>query len=149
MADSLKVKLKDIFKKIVRYDPIHTFICIIMYIYINIAYYTSKRIFRGSYKKARELIKNQQGIILCTWHGRILVSPAMIIDLAKGIKNRKLGVLASKHKDGQLASKTIRFFGFKEIFGSSIDKRKGSGSNKGGLSAIRSLMRELKTGRSF
>jgi len=149
MTDTLKVKIKDTFKKVVRYDPVHTFICIIIYIYINIAYYTSKRVFKGSYKKARELIKKQEGIILCTWHGRILVSPAMIIDLTEGVENKKLGVLASKHKDGQLASKTIRFFGFKEIFGSSIDKRKGSSSNKGGLSAIRSLIRELRTGRSF
>jgi len=149
MTDSLRVKIKDIFKKFVRYDVVHTFICLIMYVYINITYKTSKKEFKGSYKKAREFMGIGKGILLCTWHGRILVSPAMIVDLIRNEKEKKLGVLASKHKDGQLASKTIGFFGFKEVFGSSIDKKKGSSSNKGGLVAIRTLMRELKLGRSF
>jgi lysophospholipid acyltransferase (LPLAT)-like uncharacterized protein len=149
MSDSFRIKIKDAFKKFVRYELVHTFICIIMYIYINIVYKTSQKIFKGDYKKAKEFIKHNKGILLCTWHGRILVSPAMIIDLTKGLKEKKLGVLASKHKDGQLASKTIRFFNFKEIFGSSINKIKGSSSNKGGISAIRNLIKELRNGRSF
>lgn len=149
MTDSLKVKIKDYFKTFVRFEPVHTFICLIMYVYIKFAYKTSKKVFKGEYRKARELISNHKGVLLCTWHGRILVSPAMMVDLAKRTQDRRLGVLASRHKDGQLASKTIGFFGFKEIFGSSIDPKKGSSKNKGGLTAIRTLLKELKSGRSF
>lgn len=147
MCDTWKVKLKDLFKTVVRFEPIHSFICFIFFLYVNFTYKTSKKIFKGKYLEARDFINQGKSVLLCTWHNRILVSPAMIIDLTKGTKKKKLGVLASRHKDGQLASKTIGLFGFKEIFGSSADKTKGK--SKGGIGAIRSLIKELKLGRSF
>jgi len=135
-------------KKIIRITAVHRSLCFLLSLYVRFVYLTSKKTIKGS-EKVKKYIKKGHGIILASWHCKILISPLVTKECAKGIKKARFGTLASKHKDGQFASKTLKLFGFKEILGSSIDKKKGSSKNKGGLGAIRSLIKELRGGRIF
>ena len=54
-------------------------------------------------------------------------------------KEKKINMLISEHPDGQLISKTVKYFGINTIYGS---------SSKGGTKAIRNIIQSLKSGES-
>ena len=70
-------------------------------------------------------------VILAFWHNRLMMMVAM------GTFGRRVVLLQSRHRDGQLASAAIRRFGIATIWGSSA---------KGGASALRALIRAGKAG---
>ena len=74
-----------------------------------------------------------ENFILCFWHGRLLMMPL------SWKKEKKINMLISEHPDGQLISKTIKYFGIDTIHGS---------SSKGGTKAIRNIIQSLKSGQS-
>ncbi len=64
------------------------------------------------------------------WHGRLLMMPS-------GYRGKKLSILISLHQDGELISRTAKYFGFKSIRGS---------TTRGGFSAMREMMRAFEGG---
>ena len=54
-------------------------------------------------------------------------------------KEKKINMLISEHPDGQLISKTIKYFGIDTIHGS---------SSKGGTKALRNIIQSLRSGQS-
>jgi lysophospholipid acyltransferase (LPLAT)-like uncharacterized protein len=64
------------------------------------------------------------------WHGRLLMMPS-------GYQGKKLSILISLHHDGELISRTVKYFGFRSIRGS---------TTRGGFSAIREMLKSYKEG---
>ncbi len=77
-----------------------------------------------------EYRRRGQPAIGAFWHGRLLMMPA-------GYRGNKLIILISLHQDGELISRTARYFGFKSIRGS---------TTRGGLSAMREMLKASQGG---
>ncbi len=73
-------------------------------------------------------------IIFTFWHGKLLLEP---ITYKKLRKNVKIKLMISDHFDGELLAKTMSFFGFGTIRGS---------SSKGGIKALRESFRKISEG---
>jgi lysophospholipid acyltransferase (LPLAT)-like uncharacterized protein len=64
------------------------------------------------------------------WHGRLLMTP--LVYGGRGLK-----ILVSRHRDGELISRTVRHFGLETVRGS---------STRGGIAGIKGLARALQGG---
>ncbi|MBY0431119.1 MAG: lysophospholipid acyltransferase family protein, partial [Rhodospirillales bacterium] len=71
-------------------------------------------------------------VILAFWHGRILMMP---YSWQRGVA---IHMLISQHRDGQLIARTVGHFGIDTIAGS---------TSKGGLAALRAMVKALKDGQ--
>ena len=121
------------YKKIFRTKLAYSIICWIGAKYIKFVSFTTKWSFIN--KKYVEIIwKKNESFILCFWHGRLLMMPL------SWNNKKKINVLISAHSDGQLLSKTVKYFDIKTIIGS---------SSKGGSEAIRNIIKSLKSGISI
>ena len=101
--------------------------------YIKFVSLTNRWIFINK-KYVENLWKKNEPFILCFWHGRLLMMPL------SWNKEKKINVLISAHSDGQLLSKTVKYFNIETITGS---------SSKGGSEAIRNIIKSLKSGISI
>ena len=70
-------------------------------------------------------LRKGEPFILAFWHGRLLMMPA-------GYSGKRAAALISLHQDGELISRTMKYFGFKSIRGS---------TTRGGFSAMREMLR--------
>jgi hypothetical protein len=68
--------------------------------------------------------------IFAFWHGRLLM-------MAPRYCGKRVATLISLHQDGELISKTISYFGYRSIRGS---------STRGGFSAMREMVRTFEEG---
>ncbi|MFQ6079411.1 MAG: lysophospholipid acyltransferase family protein, partial [Thermodesulfobacteriota bacterium] len=64
------------------------------------------------------------------WHGRLLLMPT-------GYRGKGVAIPISLHQDGELISRTVRYFGFKSIRGS---------TTRGGFSAMREMLKASEDG---
>ena len=101
--------------------------------YIKFVSFTNSWTFINK-KYVENLWKKNEAFILCFWHGRLLMMPL------SWNKEKKINVLISAHSDGQLLSKTVKYFNIETIIGS---------SSKGGSEAIRNIIKSLKSGISI
>ncbi len=83
------------------------------------------------------LLAKRQPIIGAFWHGRMLMAP-----FAWPTRDMPFTMLISKHRDGDLIAKAIAHFHVGAVRGSP-----GS-SDKGAVSALKALAKELRAGRS-
>lgn len=146
-----KIDLKARTKQILRNETTQNILGFIISLYMRLVYLTSRIDKRGATEKYLNLLKNKQPTIVVCWHGRMFISGVFIQNFLKKINYKdKLLVLSSKHKDGEIASKTLNFFNFEKICGSTINPTKLDKQIESG--AIRSIiiaMRELKNKRSI
>jgi lysophospholipid acyltransferase (LPLAT)-like uncharacterized protein len=77
-----------------------------------------------------EMEADPQGIICAFWHNRLLLMPY-------ASRGRKAAALISRHRDGELISRTVSRFGFSSVRGS---------TTRGGGGALRLMPRLLKEG---
>jgi lysophospholipid acyltransferase (LPLAT)-like uncharacterized protein len=68
------------------------------------------------------------------WHGKLLLAPFIYQKLRK---NAKIGVIISDHFDGEIIARTMGYFGFDTIRGS---------SSKGGIKALKESFRRIGEG---
>jgi hypothetical protein len=73
--------------------------------------------------------------ISVTWHNRLFLFPAMFPSYLR----RRTSAIVSPSRDGQYVVDVIRYFGIKDIRGS---------SSKGGSAAMSEAIRQLKTGQN-
>ena len=121
------------YKKILRSKLIYSLICWIGSKYIKFVSFSNSWAFINK-KYVENLWKKNEAFILCFWHGRLLMMPL------SWNKEKKINVLISAHSDGQLLSKTVKYFNIETITGS---------SSKGGSEAIRNIIKSLKSGISI
>ncbi|MBR2140750.1 MAG: DUF374 domain-containing protein [Rickettsiales bacterium] len=144
--------LNDIIKnKILKNTIVRSIACWIVSLYIKLVFYTSKVKIIGYTEEYLNLLMNNKSTFVMTWHGKILIAPMIVKTLLKRINYTKQPcVLSSKHRDGQIASKIMKFFNFKEIFGSTINRDKlDKAEESGAVKSIMIIMREIKSGSSI
>ena len=96
------------YKKILRTKIAYSVICWIASKYIKFVSLTLKWSYLNK-NYAEKLWKNNENFILCFWHGRLLMMPL------SWKKEKKINMLISEHPDGQLISKTVKYFGINRI----------------------------------
>jgi lysophospholipid acyltransferase (LPLAT)-like uncharacterized protein len=69
--------------------------------------------------------RTRQHAIFAFWHGRLLM-------MLTGYRGKRGAILISLHQDGELISRTAKYFGFKSIRGS---------TTRGGFSGMREMLR--------
>jgi lysophospholipid acyltransferase (LPLAT)-like uncharacterized protein len=77
--------------------------------------------------------------ILTFWHGRILMMPKA---WRKGVP---INMLISRHRDGELITRAVKPLGIGTIRGSAA--KPGSEKDKGGLGALREILKSVKSGQ--
>ncbi len=106
------LQLKHLFKKLTKSGPFIQILSVLIYIYINIVYLTSKKYYIYSEKFNKRLIK-ENNAIYAFWHNRL--------SLMFFLRHKKIttNVLSSEHKDGRIMTSTSSLFGINTITGSS------------------------------
>lgn len=124
-------------KSILKSDGFRIFVSWLVTQYVRLAWATGR--WRATGEKAH-LAKWDSGepFILAMWHGRILM---MAKDWRRGVP---FHMLASQHRDGQLIARAVAPFGISYIYGSTA--KPGQGKDKGGMAAVREILRTLKKG---
>ncbi len=84
------------------------------------------------------LTQSGKPFIVTFWHGRIIMMTALIEK-----STLPVNVVISANRDGELISKTIRYFGADTIRGSSRDMRKRD-KRKGAIAVLRKTVERLK-----
>jgi len=97
-------------------------------LFIRLISLTNKKVFH-----APESLGDEPFIMAC-WHGELLMIPYAYTHYKK---NPKVKLLISEHFDGNLIAKTLGFFKFKTIRGS---------STRGGAKALIQSIKELRNG---
>jgi lysophospholipid acyltransferase (LPLAT)-like uncharacterized protein len=82
----------------------------------------------------------REPFILAFWHGRI----AMMVFSWQS--RAPIGMLISRHRDGEMISNVIARYGFSSIRGSAA--KPGSDKAKGGQAALKAMLRALREGES-
>lgn len=86
------------------------------------------------------LITSGKPFICAFWHSRLLMMPML-----QRAQNSPFAVLVSEHGDGELIAQTVAKFGIDTRRGSAANPRKKE-KNKGGASALKSLIAATKAG---
>lgn len=147
--------MKNFFKKIIKIIANNKYVQNILawmaHFIMCFIYKTSKIEIEGNYQEVLDYLSHNKSLILFTWHGKIAIGFVYLSDFfKKELENgKKLSVLASAHRDGQIASAIASTFNFEIIEGSTIDPKKGSQKNKKSLTSIREMIKLIPQNRIF
>jgi lysophospholipid acyltransferase (LPLAT)-like uncharacterized protein len=128
------------FKRIIKSDAVRAFACWIAAQAIRFVFYTGKWEW-VNHEIPGEYWENDKPFILAFWHNRIMVQPY------GWPKIRKMNMLISQHRDGQLIAQTVGHLGIGTIRGSSAKPGKED-KDKGGAKALRAMVKALGRGES-
>jgi lysophospholipid acyltransferase (LPLAT)-like uncharacterized protein len=81
--------------------------------------------------------RERRPVIYALWHGRLLMVPWVGARFASARGPRRIRVLASRSRDGELMARFVRRFGLEAVRGS---------SSRGGAAAVRQLAAALRAG---
>ena len=124
------------FSKLMRTDFVRASLCWTAAAMIRLVWVTGRwRIVGDATPSA--LWDDNRPFILAFWHGRLMMMPYC------WRHGRKMNMLISQHRDGELIARTIAHFGLGSIRGSSARPGK---QDKGGGGALRALVRQLSRG---
>jgi lysophospholipid acyltransferase (LPLAT)-like uncharacterized protein len=114
--------------------------------YVNLVFLTSKIKCRGPVDKLREHLQNNNAAIIMSWHGEAFILPPFFRNFFRRMNfHRNVNILTSMHEDGKMAAKLIKSFGYKTIYGSSINKKRENCLEKSGaVKSIMEMIREIK-----
>lgn len=87
---------------------------------------------------AKDYWRADKPFILAFWHGRLLMMPKC------WPRDKRMKMLISFHRDGELIANTIAHFGLGAIRGSAA--REGKDKDKGGAAAMRAMLKALAAG---
>ncbi len=140
----IRTKFKQILRSIFYLKTTRFLVCLIIYGYIWLVFLTSRKKYIG-FDEVIQLANKKESIILSFWHNRIAIGPFIARRISKKSNNQyRFLSLSSKHGDGQFIGVIMGFFGFKNVAGSTVDKRKpGRGID---LSSMRNMVKDLKQG---
>ncbi len=138
---SFKIRLREGYREFLRSDFCQNGICVLLYYYMKIVFYTSKKQFIN-WDVIAQKIKHNQPLIIVFWHNRLMMIPFVALEAKKINPKYDFLILASRHNDGQFVSKVMSKFGLATVSGSS---KMGRSNNKGiDLSSFRKIFRSLK-----
>lgn len=125
--------MKSLFKYFFGLAWVQYSISFILYLYLQLVYYTSTRQVISDPDFDPEKYATESGIYVF-WHNRLALMP-----FARPSK-LKVNVLSSDHRDGRTVAQVMRIFGFNTIFGS---------SNKNSFYALKALLKRASLGESI
>lgn len=127
---SFKKSLKKVYKPILKSNFMISLGAALIAFYIRLIYRTVKWEIRNY-----EVLENLKGnpSLICFWHGRLLMVPAFNPPETKG------NVMISKHSDGEIIARAMRYFDINSLRGSASD---------GGYSAIKGIMKLVRKGET-
>ena len=117
-------------KRVVRSDLGRRILCWLVAQYIRLVWWTSRWHTEGADRPAAFWSQNRP-FILAFWHGRLLMAPKA------WPAGASMNMLISGHADGRIIADAVSHFGIDSIAGS---------SSKGGLAALRLMVKTLKGG---
>ena len=117
-------------KSLSKNERVRSILCRLAAYYIRLVYRSNRWEVIGG-EVATEFWDSGKPFILAFWHGRILMMPHC------WKRGQKIHMLISQHRDGQIISRIVEYFGIQTVVGS---------THKGGSIAFRSLLRALKSG---
>ncbi len=117
-------------KRISRTDWVRRIACYIGHLYMRLVF-SSTRWTRIGFDNLDRLWVSERPFVIAFWHGRMLMMPFC------WERRGPFYMLISSHPDGQLISRTIGYFGLDTVAGS---------STRGGLEAVKTMLRHLKQG---
>lgn len=96
--------------------------------------------------QARDAWRDNDGVVVASWHSRIMILPVGWIRFIRGWKDRvnKGAMLISLSPDGEAVARAINHLGLHSVRGSAANKKKRK--DKGGARAIAEAVRLLKSG---
>lgn len=115
-------------KRLARSETARTTLCWIAAQYMRLVYLTGRWHVEGGEIPARYWDENRP-FILAFWHGRLLMMPF------SWRRDRRMHMLTSQHRDGELIARTIAHFNIGTVRGS---------SNRGGAAALRGMVKALR-----
>lgn len=124
-------------KRILKSDAVRRLGCWLGAQYIRLVYHTSQWEVIGR-EAADAHWDADKPFILAFWHGRLLLIPYA------WRRGKPVRFLISQHRDGELISNTIAHLGLGSIRGSA--NRKDKGKNKGGVAALRAMLKSVAAG---
>jgi len=126
------IHMKKIFKQFYKNIAFRKAVCWLITYYIKLVYYTSRKHIIMS-EEAKPYVSGEKVAVFAFWHGRLLM-----MSMVKP-KNRKMNVLISTHRDGEIISLAMENFGLGTIRGS---------STRGGSSAAIRCVKALQMGEN-
>ena len=111
--------------------PVRAVLCRLVAAYVRLVHATSRWETRNA-EAVNALWDADSPFILASWHGRMFMMSTM---WRKGVP---VGMLISRHRDGELIARTLRHLG--------VDAIRGS-TSRGGGGALREVLRALKSGQ--
>jgi lysophospholipid acyltransferase (LPLAT)-like uncharacterized protein/ABC-type thiamine transport system ATPase subunit len=124
------LRMKEIGRGIVRSDALRRPLCRVIALYIRFVFATSRWTIEGAEQAAR-FHRDKRPFILAFWHGRLLMMPMA------WPRDVPIHMLISGHRDGRIIADAVGHFGITSIAGS---------SSRGGLAALRAMVKQLKKG---
>jgi lysophospholipid acyltransferase (LPLAT)-like uncharacterized protein len=142
----LKRYFENQYRGFLRSNFFQNIVCSLLYYYMQIVFYTSKKKFIN-WDIAAKKIEHHQPLIIVFWHNRLMMIPFVALKAKKANFKYDFLILASKHADGQFVSKIMSKFGLTTVSGSS---KMGRSNDKGiDLSSFRKIFRSLKANISL
>lgn len=122
----------------------------VVYGYMHIVYKTSRIVINGHINELHDVLfdKNKSAIMLA-WHGKVAILGTIFKQtFCEHLHiHKNIFILASKHRDGRLMATFIEMLGYKQIAGSTINKkRENAVERSGAVSSILTIIKEIKNG---
>lgn len=127
--------LRDTWRAIRKSEALRRAGCWLAAQYIRLVWATGRWEIRGGAIPAQYWSQGKP-FIIAFWHGRMLILPCMWPTTSK------MHMLISMHRDGEMIAKAIGYFGHGTVRGSAA--RPGSDKDKGGVAALRGMLKALK-----
>ena len=144
MISSIKSFITDSFnymlKLILNIYLVKKFLSILGALYIHFVYVSSKKKFINK-NILDQLLEKDISFIYALWHDQLLLSPFT------WQSKKRIDILISKHKDGDIIADLIKFHGFNSIRGSTNNPNKEKEKNS--LTSIRKILKSLKNNISI
>ncbi len=126
-------------KRLARSDAATRLASVLIGLYIRLVHATSRWTMVGL-EHFDAAAGDGKGVILAFWHGRLLMGAAI-----RRETDRRVFMLISAHRDGEIIARGVSGFGIDFIRGSAADPLK-PGKNKSGASAIAQMLAALAEG---
>lgn len=117
-------------KRLLKSDGVRAFACWLGAQYVRLVWYTGRWTVEND-TLPRRMWAEGKPFILSFWHGNLLMMPYC------WDRSKKMHMLISQHRDGQIIARLIGHFGLRAAAGS---------SSKGGAGALRQMLKALKAG---
>ena len=108
----VKTKFKQLLRRITYSRAFQSLICWLLFAYMNLVFYSSRRIFVNS-EILTNASKNKTPLLIVSWHNRLMMVPFLTKKTAKFYPDSRIMSLASRHGDGRFVGKVMEKFGLR------------------------------------